>query len=131
MSMETLEQIKAIAQAVLSWPVVALLGAVIFRRQIVQAAKLLVSPETTKAKFGPIEIERKIDQLSEQQQRVIAFLGRSNEVMLQSRLLELEVTQHHFGGLIGREYTETMSEHIAKLSELISEARGAAEAAAK
>ncbi len=63
-STSLLEWIKALGSILVSWPVVGLVAIIIFRKSLLKISNQLATPGITRAKFGPVEIE-KLNNLSE------------------------------------------------------------------
>lgn len=65
-----------------------------------------------------IEIERELNRLAEQGQQAVSNLNRLNELMAESRLLELEITQQTFSRVFTDEQRERMAMHIEEFRRL-------------
>lgn len=64
-SNQILEWITKVGPIVVSWPVVGMIAIVIFKRPLLKIAEQFSNSDIRIAKFGPIEIEREINKLSE------------------------------------------------------------------
>lgn len=111
-----MESLKEILQIVVSWPMVAIVMAIVLRTPIKSLFDRLVQSEGGKAKVGPIEVE--LGKLSERSEKVISDLSRLNQLMFESRLLELEITEGKFGPLLTDEERTRMREHIEEFKKL-------------
>jgi len=115
---EALEWIKVIGSLLFSWPVVGLLAIVLFRRPILKVLEQFAAADIRRAKVGPIEIERELSKLAEQGQRAVSNLIRINELMAESRLLELEITESMFGRVFTDEQRKRMRAQIEEFRAL-------------
>jgi hypothetical protein len=111
-----LEWVKVIAPLLISWPVFGLIALVLFRKHILKLIEQFTNADVRKAKIGPIELERELTKLAEQGQEAVSKLNRLNELMAESRLLELEITEGGFGPIF-------TNEQQAKLRAQIDEFR--------
>ena len=59
-----------------------------------------------------------VTNLGEQGKEAVSNLNRTNELMAESRLLELEITHKMFGGLLTDEQREKLSRQIEELRSL-------------
>jgi len=64
-SHEVLEWVKAIGSLIFSWPVVAAVVLIFFRKPLLKLIEQFSGPDVIKAKFGPVEIEREMAKLLE------------------------------------------------------------------
>jgi len=84
MSPEILEWIKAIGSLVLSWPVVVLLIALIFRKRLLSLFDRLVgSDEGSKIEFASVKIE--LGRLAREGKDAVNNLSRLTVLMAESR----------------------------------------------
>ena len=60
-----LEWIKALGSILISWPVVGMTALALFRKPLFKIIEQFSNSEIRKAKFGPLEIEREINLLTE------------------------------------------------------------------
>jgi len=117
MSPEILEWIKAIGSLVLSWPVVVLLIALIFRKRLLSLFDRLVgSDEGSKIEFASVKIE--LGRLAREGKDAVNNLSRLTVLMAESRLLELEITEGTFGTVFSNEQRNQMNQHIEELQRL-------------
>ena len=117
MSPEILEWIKAIGSLVLSWPVVVLLIALIFRKRLLSLFDRLVgSDEGSKIEFASVKIE--LGRLAREGKDAVNNLSRLTVLMAESRLLELEITEGTFGTVFSNEQRNQMNQHIEELRRL-------------
>ena len=70
------------------------------------------------AKIGPIELERELTKVAEQGQQAVSKLSRLNELMAESRLLELEITEGMFGGFFDEEKRAKLTAQIEAFRQL-------------
>jgi hypothetical protein len=110
--------IKDIGPILLSWPTLGLVALVLFRRPLLDLLKQLGNSDRFKAKLGPIELERELRSLTEQGQQAVSGLNRLNELMAESRLLELEITEATFAPVFSPDQRERMKAHIDELRKL-------------
>ena len=114
----TLEWLKTIWMMVFSWPVVGFFGLFVFRKPLVGLLEQFTKGDLRRAKVGPIEIERELNKLAEQGQQAVSNLNRINELMAESRLLELEITQTMFGRVFTDEQREKLKGHVEEFRML-------------
>jgi hypothetical protein len=117
-SSELLEWFKAISTLVCSWPTLVLLALFIFRRHLRDLIKQFTGPAVIKAKVGPVEIERELNALAEKGKLAVDSVSRLTQLMAESRLLELEITQSMFGTMFSAEQRQRMQTHIDELRKL-------------
>jgi hypothetical protein len=115
---DVLEWVKVIGPLVLSWPVVGLVAVMMFRKRIGLVLDQFAKGDVSRAKFGPVEIERRLSTLADQGQQAVTKLNRLNQLMAESRLLELEITYSMFGASFTEEQREKMHSQIDELSKL-------------
>lgn len=71
-----------------------------------------------KAKFGPVEIERELRRVAEEGQQAVGQVQRLNQLMAESRLLELEITEATFGQVFTSDQRKRMQEQISEFRQL-------------
>jgi hypothetical protein len=108
-----LEWIKVVGPLVVSWPVVALILGVLFRKSLVSLFTRLTDSPGGSAEIGPIKIA--LGELATEGRHAVRRLNRISEVMAESRLLELEITSQMFGTIFSAEQHETMTRQITEL----------------
>lgn len=118
-----LEWVKVLAPVVVSWPVVGLLGLLAFRRPLALLLDQIARGEIRKARVGPFEVERELRQVAAEGQQAIVQLQRLNQLMAESRLLELEITEAFFGSRFTQEQRDRLRLHISELRGLTKEAQ--------
>ena len=119
MSSEILEWIKAIGSLVLSWPVVILVIALIFRKRLLSLFdRFIGSDEGSKIEVASVKIE--LGRLAREGKDAVNNLGRLTVLMAESRLLELEITAGTFGAVFSSEQRKQMNQHIEELRRLTS-----------
>jgi len=119
MSSEVLEWIKAIGSLVLSWPVVILVIALIFRKRLLSAFdRFIGSDEGSKIEVASVKIE--LGRLAREGKDAVSNLGRLTVLMAESRLLELEITAGTFGAVFSDEQRKIMNQQIEELRRLTS-----------
>ncbi|MBM4302136.1 MAG: hypothetical protein FJ121_11555 [Deltaproteobacteria bacterium] len=114
-----MELAKEILQIVVSWPMVAIVTVIVLRKPIKSLVDRLILSESGKAKVGPIEIE--LGKLAKKGEKVMTDLSRLNQLMGESRLLELEITEGKFGPFFNDEQRRRMQEHIEELKKLTAD----------
>lgn len=117
-STEILEWVKAIGALICSWQVVAVFTLFIFRKPLLELFKQFSGPNVIKAKVGPVEIERELGKLAETGKQAVENINQLNQLMAESRLLELEITEGNFGAVFTKEQRQRMQNHIDKLRKL-------------
>lgn len=117
-SSEILEWVKAIGALICSWPMVVVLALFVFRKPLFELIKQFTGPEVKKAKVGPVEIERELGELAEKGKQAVESINRLNQLMAESRLLELEITAGMFGTVFSAEQRQRMQKHIDELRKL-------------
>lgn len=128
MQSEIFEWIKLIGTLALSWLVVGLVAILLLRKPLLQILEQFTSSGVCKVKVGPLEIERELGKLAEQGQQAVTNLNRLNELMAESRLLELEITESMFGRIFTDEQRNRMRaqiEEFRKLTQKKERANGA------
>lgn len=113
-----LEWIKTIGALLFSWPVVGFIALLVFRKPLINLVEQFTKGDLRRARVGPIEIERELGKLAEQGQQALSNLNRINELMAESRLLELEITQTMFGMVFTAEQQETLKNQIEEFRSL-------------
>jgi hypothetical protein len=111
-----MDLLKELLQIVISWPMAAIVTVVVLRKPIKTLVDRLIQSEGGKAKVGPIEIE--LGKLAEKGAKVMTDLSRLNQLMGESRLLELEITDGIFGPFFTDEQRRRMRDQIKELKEL-------------
>jgi hypothetical protein len=111
-----LEWAKVAGPLLVSWPVAALVIALVFRRPLLRLLDRLTASDQVKAEIGPVKIE--LGKLAEQGQIAVGNLTRLNLLMAESRLLELEITEANFGRVFSAEQRARMKAHIDELRQL-------------
>lgn len=119
MPSETLEWIRAIGALLLSWPVVILVIALLFRKRLLNVLdRFIGSDEGSKIEVASVKIE--LGKLAREGKNAVTNLNRLAILMAESRLLELEITEGTFGGVFSSEQRERMNQHIDELRRLTS-----------
>ena len=108
---------KELMQIFFSWPTVGLAVLIILRAPIKSVVERLIKSDQAKAKLGPVEIE--LGKLAEKGQEAVHGMNRLNELMAESRLLELEITQSMFSPFFVDEQKQRMESHIQELRQLV------------
>jgi len=114
----TLEWIKTIGSILLSGPSLGLMTIIIFRKSLLKLIEQFASGDVNKIKLGSFELERQLTKLTDQGQQAVSNLNRLNELMAESRLLELEITQNMFGQRLTKEQRDRMEKQIQEFSML-------------
>jgi len=117
-SSEILEWVKAVGALICSWPTVVVFSLFIFRKPIFELIKQFTGPQVKKAKVGPVEIERELGELAEKGKQAVENVNQLNQLMAESRLLELEITSGMFGSVLSAEQRQRMQNHIDELRKL-------------
>jgi hypothetical protein len=79
----------------------------------------LIQSEAGKAKVGPFELE--LGKIAATGEKVMSNFKRLNQLMAESRLLELEITNAKFGPIFTDEQRTRMQNHIEELKKLIAD----------
>ena len=111
---------KTLGSLLLSWPLAALIIALIFHRPLRGLLERLTTSDEGRAEIGPIKIE--LGKLAREGQDAIHNLSRLNILMAESRLLELEITEAAFGSVFSDEQHSRMKQHIEELRRIVSSA---------
>jgi len=69
--------------------------------------------------LGPIEVE--LGKLLEKGEKVVSDLGRLNQLMAETRLRELEITEGMFGAVFTDEQRTRMQKQIEELKKLTAD----------
>jgi len=117
-STEILEWVKAIGALICSWQIVAVFTLFVFRKPLLELFKQFTGPNVIRAKVGPVEIERELGKLAETGKQAVENINQLNQLMAESRLLELEITEGNFGAVFTTEQRQRMQNHIDKLRKL-------------
>ena len=117
-STEILEWVKAIGVLICSWPMVAVFTLFVLRNPLLELFKQFSGSNVIKAKVGPVEIERELGKLAETGKQAVENINQLNQLMAESRLLELEITEGNFGAVFTKEQRQRMQNHIDKLRKL-------------
>lgn len=112
-----LDWFKAIGQIVFSWPVIVLVVLIMFRNSLGLLLKRFAGSSDLEASLGPLTI--KLGKLAEEGKTAVGRFYEITEVMAESRLFELEVTQGIFGSLLSEEQQQQLQEHIRSLRSLM------------
>jgi hypothetical protein len=116
MQSASLEWTKTIGSFLLSWPVIILMIALIFRKPLLRLLERFTSSDEGRAEIGPIKIE--LGKLVREGQDAVNNLNRLNVLMAESRLLELEITEGTFGPMFSDEQHARMKQQIDELRQL-------------
>ena len=117
-SNEVLEWVKAVGPLVCSWPIMALLATLIFRKPLANLVKQLTEADVKRAKIGPVEVERELGKLAKEGKQAVETMNQLNILMAESRILELEITDSMFGTIFSPEQRQRMQEQIGELRKL-------------
>lgn len=117
-SAEILEWVKAIGALICSWPMVVIFSLFVFRKPLFDLIKQFTGSEVKKAKIGPVEIERELGELAEKGKQAVENISQLNQLMAESRLLELEITAGMFGTVLSAEQRQRMQKHMDELRKL-------------
>jgi hypothetical protein len=120
---DMLEWIKTLGQLIISWPVVAVVVVVVFRRQIRAIFERLVDSSGGKAVIGPLRIE--LGKLADEGKTAVGRVNRVSEVMAESRLLELEITLQEFSSRFTDDQKRRLEQCIEELRSLTAKGRKA------
>ncbi len=115
-----LEWIKVLGPILISWPLVALLAVVIFRKPLLVLFERFATAAGSRAGIGPLKIE--LGKLAEGGKDAVSRLNRTTELMAESRLLELEITSQMFGQIFSAEQQSCMRRQIEELKVLTGQA---------
>ena len=107
---------KEILEILISWPTVTILVVVTLRKPLTRFIERLTQSDHVEAQLGPATI--KLGQLVEEGDRAVKNLGRLQVLMAETRLLELEITDNHFGRHFSPEQRNQMKKQIEELRRL-------------
>ena len=107
---------KEILEILISWPTATILVVVMLRGPLTQLIERIARSDSVKAQLGPATI--KLGQLVEEGDRAVKKLGRLQVLMAETRLLELEITENHFGGRFSPDHRHQMKKQIEELRRL-------------
>lgn len=113
MEATTLDWVRTLGSILVSWPVVALLLVLLFRRPILRLLDRLSSGEGNKAEIGPVKIE--LGRLARDGQVALSTFNQLSVNMAESRVLELEIFETMAGGMLRPEQRDRMKHQIADL----------------
>jgi hypothetical protein len=108
-----LEWTKVLGPLVISWPVVAILVLLLFRRHLVALLTRFLEAPGGKAELGHLKIE--LGNLAVEGKDAVARLNRTTELMAESRLLELEITSQMFGAMFTEDQRNRMRGQMEEL----------------
>lgn len=114
-----METAKELMQVFFSWQTVSLAVLIILRAPIMSVVERLIKSDQAKAKLGPVEIE--LGKLAEKGQEAVHGMNRLNELMVEPRLLEPEITQSMFSPFFVEEQKQRMEPHIQEFRQLVKE----------
>jgi hypothetical protein len=109
-----LEWFKVLGPIILSWPVVGLVTALVFRKPLLDIFEHF--SKGGEAEIGPLKI--KLGKLAEEGKEAVGRLNRTTELMAESRLLELEITSQMFGSIFSNEQQARLKKQIEELHSL-------------
>ena len=110
------EWIKLFAPLVFSWPFLALGAALIFR----EPRRKLVE-RSSNVEIGPWKV--KLEALAKEGQDAVHRLNSINELMAESRVLELEILVNNFRPVLPVEQVEAMEHHLKRFRALLPDAK--------
>jgi len=114
-----MDLLKEILKIVISWPMAAMVAVIVLKKPITSLVDRLVQSESGKAKVGPMEVE--LGKWAEKGEKVMTDVSRLNQLMGESRLLELEIITGDFGGRFTDEQRRLMQKHIEELKKLTAD----------
>jgi hypothetical protein len=117
-STELLNWFNAIGTLACSWPTLLVIALFAFRRPLRELIRQFTAGELRKARIGPLELERELGELAVQGRQAVGDVRRLSELMAESRLLELEITEGMFGNILSPEQRARMLDHIEELRKL-------------
>jgi cell shape-determining protein MreC len=103
-----IEWTELILKHLASWPVAIVIVALLFRRFLLDFLK-----DVTKAKFGPVEFERRLEEVQKNTEALKEF----NRLLLENEQLKLQLSQQELEGKTTDEKRET----IRRIAESILE----------
>ena len=113
-----IEWFEVLGPIVVSWPVVGLIALLMLRRPVKALMVQLSEGDIRRAKLGPVELERDLRRVATKGEEAVGQLQRLNQLMAESRLLELEITEANFGPVFTAEQRDRMQRQIAEFREL-------------
>lgn len=125
MNQTIFEWVRVLGPLLLSWPVVGLVIAFIFRNPLLLFFERFSTSDESKAEIGPIKIE--LRNLAREGHDAIASLNRLNILMAETRLLELEITEGMFGSVFTDDQRARMKGQIEELRQLTDATHGKTE----
>lgn len=105
-------------KVVVSWPVVGLVTVLVFRKPLLGFLERFSNSSGSKAEIGPLKIE--LGKLAAEGKDAVGRFNRINELMAESRLLELEITTGMFGPFFSSDQQAKLKKQIEELRSLTS-----------
>lgn len=118
MQITILDWIKTIGSLLLSWPVIVFILVMLFLKPLKSIIGNFTGSKLRKAKVGPIEVELELEKLATQGEKAVSNVIRLTELMAESRLLELEITESMFGSIFTPDQRKRMQSQIEELRKL-------------
>lgn len=113
MSDAILEWVNVVGPVLLSWPIMALVIVLAFRKKLNRLFERFPGAHESKAEIGPLKLE--LGKLACEGQEAIGTVSRLSVLMAETRLLELEITEGKFGELFTKDRQSRMKKHIDEL----------------
>lgn len=114
-----LEWVKTIGSLIFSLPMLGFLTILFFRKTLLMIFEQFTKGDLKRVKFSEFEFERgELNKLAEKGQEAVSNLNRTNELMAESRLLELEITESMFGAIFTAEQRGRLKEQIEELKQI-------------
>ena len=114
-----IEWARLFMETLLSWPVAILVLAIAFRGPV---SRLI--PTLTKAKIGPIELERaveKVENVAARNEILSNHIAELQVLSAQTRIDEIEIWLGSFGAMLSEDRNANMREAIEKMKRVMSE----------
>lgn len=113
-----LEWTKTIGNLIFSLPFLGFVVVLFFRKTLLKIFEQFTKGDLKRFKISEFEVERELNKLAEKGHEVVSSLNRTNELMAESRLLELEITESMFGGIFTDEQRSRLKEQIDELRNI-------------
>ena len=113
-----IEWFQVLGPIVISWPVVGLVALLMLHRPLKSFLIQLSEGDIRRARLGPVEVERELRRVATRGEEAVGQLQRLNQLMAESRLLELEITEANFSLVFTSEQRDRMQRQIAEFREL-------------
>jgi hypothetical protein len=114
---EILEWVKVLGPVVISWPIAAVVIAVLFRSQITRAVDRFLSSSEAKAEFGPLKVQ--LGTIAKESEEVLLRLHRFLELSAQHRVFTNEILLAQLSHRFTEEQQREMREQNEEIKHLV------------